>query len=67
MARETFRLNRHQLPVGIEILISAKKGIGVLSRRDMRCQILDLFTHACRLSPLRSSEAVRPNDTSERC
>ena len=67
MARETFRLNRHQLPVGIEILISAKKGIGALSRRDMRCQILDLFKHARRLSPPRSSEAVRPNDTSERC
>ncbi len=67
MARETFRLNRHQFPVGIEILISAKKGIGVLSRRDMRLQVLDLFKHACRLSPPRSSEAVRPNDTSERC
>lgn len=65
MARETFRLNRHQLPMGIEVLISAKKGIGALSRRDMRWQILDLFKHACKLSPPSASEAVRPDDTSE--
>jgi len=65
MARETFRLNRYQLPAGIEILISAKKGIGALSRREMRRQILDLFKYACRLSPPSSCEAVRPDDTSE--
>lgn len=51
LAREAFRLNRHQLPVGIEIVIAAKKGIGALSRRKLRGQILDLFEYACKLSP----------------
>ncbi|HWQ70480.1 MAG TPA: ribonuclease P protein component [Patescibacteria group bacterium] len=64
LARETFRLNYHQLPVGVEILITAKKGIGALSRRDMRGQIVDLFEHARRLSPASSSEPVRTGDTS---
>jgi hypothetical protein len=31
----------------------------------MRWQILDLFKHACKLSPPSASEAVRPDDTSE--
>ncbi|MDD5559612.1 ribonuclease P protein component [Candidatus Methylomirabilis sp.] len=65
LARETFRLNRHQLPQGIEIVITAKKGIGALSRRDMRGQIFDLFERARRLSPSSSSEAGRPDDISE--
>ena len=63
LARETFRLNRHQLPGGIEIVITAKKGISALARRDIRGQILDLFERARRLSPPSSSEAVRPDDT----
>lgn len=65
LARETFRLNRHQLPRGIEIVITARKGISALGRRDMRGQILDLFERARRLSPPSSSEVVRPDDTSE--
>ncbi|MBI2882923.1 MAG: ribonuclease P protein component [Candidatus Methylomirabilis oxyfera] len=64
LARETFRLNYHQLPVGIEILITAKKGIGALSRREMRGQIVDLFEYARRLSPASSSEPVRTSDAS---
>lgn len=51
LAREAFRLNRHKLPEGIEIVITAKKGIGALSRRDIRGQILDLFERAYK-SPL---------------
>ncbi|CBE70023.1 MAG: ribonuclease P protein component [Candidatus Methylomirabilis oxygeniifera] len=65
LARETFRLNCHRLPAGIEILITAQKGIGALSRRDMRGQIVDLFEYACKLSPSSSSEPpVRAGDTS---
>lgn len=67
LARETFRLNRHRLPMGIEIVIAAKKGIGALSRRNTRSQLLELFEYAHTLSPPSSSEAVRPGDTSERC
>ncbi|MDE2059394.1 MAG: ribonuclease P protein component [candidate division NC10 bacterium] len=67
LAREAFRLNRHQLPVGVEIVITAKKGISALSRRDMRGQFRDLFDYARRLSPPSSSDSVRASDTSEHC
>lgn len=64
LARETFRVNCRQLPAGIEILITAKKGIGALSRRDMRGQIVDLFERARGLSLSSLSEPVRTSDTS---
>src|SRR5574337_145235 len=65
LAREAFRLNRHRLPAGSDIVVTAKKGIGDLSRRDIRGQICDLFEHASKLSPSSFSEAVRPGDTGE--
>lgn len=65
LARETFRLSRHHLPREIEIVITAKKGIGALSRRDMRDKIVDLFEHVRRLSLPSTSEAIQPDDTSE--
>jgi ribonuclease P protein component len=58
LARETFRVYCRQLPAGIEILVTAKKGIDALSRRDMRGQIVDLFERARRLLPSNSSEPV---------
>ncbi|MDE2180221.1 MAG: ribonuclease P protein component [candidate division NC10 bacterium] len=63
LARETFRLNRQQLPVGVDILITAKKGIGALRRRDMRDQICGLFERARRLSPSSPSDSVKSDDT----
>ncbi|MBZ0169266.1 MAG: ribonuclease P protein component [Kofleriaceae bacterium] len=56
LAREAFRLNRHQLSGGVEFLITAKRGIETLSRRDMREQLLGLFAQMRRLSPSRPSE-----------
>lgn len=67
LAREAFRLNRHQLPVGIEMVIAARKGIGALNRRSLRSRIIELFEYARRLSPPSFSETIRPDDTSERC
>jgi len=65
MARATYWLNRHQLPVGIEIVMAAKKGIGALSRRSIRGQILDLFEQARRLSPPNFPETIELSDTSD--
>lgn len=65
-AREAFRLNRHRLPAGIEIAITTKRGVSVLSRRDMRSQILELLEWARTLSPTTtSSETVRANGTNK--
>jgi ribonuclease P protein component len=58
LAREMFRVYCRTLPSGIEILVTAKKGIGALSRRDMRGQIGELFERARRLSPPNFSEPV---------
>lgn len=66
-ARETFRLNRHRMPGGIEILITTKKDVSALSRRDIRGQILDLLERARKLSPPGFPKAVRADDTSEHC
>lgn len=67
LARETFRLNRYKLPGGIEIVITAKRGIGALSRRDIRNQILDLLEQARRRLPSSPPEAAQADDTSKHC
>ncbi|PWB79604.1 MAG: hypothetical protein C3F08_06345 [Candidatus Methylomirabilota bacterium] len=63
IAREAFRSGCYQLPDSTEFLISAKRGIATLSRRDMREQIDDLFEQARGFFNLRSA---RPRQ-SERC
>ncbi|NJD67544.1 MAG: hypothetical protein C3F12_13530 [Candidatus Methylomirabilota bacterium] len=66
-SREAFRLNRDRLPENIEILITSKKGIGALSRRDMRNQIRSLFEYVCRHSPPNPSKSVKSDDASVHC
>jgi hydroxymethylpyrimidine/phosphomethylpyrimidine kinase len=51
--------------VGIEIVMAAKKGMGALSRRSIRGQILDLFKQARRLSPPNFPETIELSDTSD--
>jgi len=50
-ARETFRLNRHKLPVGIDLVVTTRGAIGALSRRALRDQLSELFDRARKLSP----------------
>ena len=49
-AREMIRLNRHRLPEGIALVISARGNISSLTRRGIRDQLADLFDRARALS-----------------
>ncbi len=50
-ARETFRLNRHKLPGGIDLVVTSRGKIGALTRRALRDQLSELFDRARKLSP----------------
>ena len=52
-ARETFRLNHHKLPGGIDLVVSTRGAIGALTRRALRDQLSELFDRARKLSPPR--------------
>ena len=45
-AREEFHLRRHRLPDSIDILITNKGPIGMLSRRSIRGQLAELLDRA---------------------
>ena len=57
-AREAFRLFSHKLPDGIDIMITARKGIAALTRREIRDQLAELFDRACALSAAQGDSAA---------
>ena len=51
LARETFRLNRRNLPEGIDLVVTTRDAIAALTRRAIRDQLSELFDQAGKLSP----------------
>lgn len=51
--REQYRLTRHKLPEGIDIVITNRGTINTLSRRGMRAELAELLDRARAIAPSR--------------
>ena len=64
LLREAFRLNKHQVKKGYDILLVARKGVGDLTFRQVEMLVMELFRNGGLLEP-RMGGAARGGATHE--